>query len=358
MTAIKFSNTNAQFFPTLKQRVSDYFEENKISPTGNYILYIKSAILISLLAATYIWLVFYTPSSILLALVLCMAMGFIFAGIGFNVMHDGAHGSYSKKNWLNNIMAYSLDLLGGSSYMWKYKHNMAHHSFTNIDGMDEDIDIRPFMRVSEGQKKLPMHKFQHIYGFLLYSLSYLIWIFSNDFSKYFKGKIRGTIAIPKMTIGEHVHFWATKIAYVAIFLIIPIFKVGLLKTILGYGLLVFVTGIVIAFTFQLAHVHEEAEFVAPHGEEFLIENNWAVHQMKTTANFATKQKWHGWFWGGLNYQIEHHLFPKISHIHYPAISKIVKQTCEEFNVAYMEFPTVVSAIYSHFMHLRALGSAA
>lgn len=358
MTSIKFNSTNTQFFATLRKRVNQYFEDNKIQPTGNYKLFIKTGLLIAGLAGCYTWLVFYTPASILLALFLCSLMGILFAAVGFNVMHDGSHGSYSNINWLNTIMAHTLNLLGGSAYMWKHKHNFAHHSFTNIEGMDEDIDIKPFLRVNTSQKKYWFHRWQHIYSFLLYGFTYLIWIFFQDFRKYFSRKVTALIEIPKLNLSQHIIFWMTKITYATTFFILPIWQVGVLKTLLGYGMLVFVCGILIAIVFQLAHVHEEAAFVEPKGEPFVIENDWAIHQINTTANFATRQSWHNWFWGGLNFQIEHHLFPRISHIHYPAISKIVKQTCREFNIAYNEFPTVVSAIYSHLTHLRKLGSAA
>ncbi|HNR07042.1 MAG TPA: acyl-CoA desaturase [Saprospiraceae bacterium] len=357
MAAIKFISNNTQFFPVLRKRVNQYFEEKGIPQTGNYKLYIKTALLSAGLIGTYLWLVFFTPHSILLGLLLCGILGVLVAAVGFNVMHDGAHGSYSNISWLNNVMAYSLNVLGGSSFMWKHKHNIAHHSFTNIEGMDEDIDIKPFLRVNTSQKRYWFHRFQHIYGLILYGFTYLMWIFFNDFKKYFSRKVTDHTALPPMNLREHLTFWLTKFAYAVTFFILPVWQVGLLKTLLGYGMLVFITGILIAIVFQLAHVHEEAAFVEPQGEPFVIENDWAIHQINTTANFATKQKWHSWFWGGLNYQIEHHLFPRISHVHYPEISKIVKQTCREFNIAYNEFPTVIHAIHSHFTHLKKLGVA-
>ncbi|MEP7320771.1 MAG: acyl-CoA desaturase [Saprospiraceae bacterium] len=356
MPTVKFSNNNAQFFSTMRTRVNEYFKDRKIATTGNYKLYTKTAILVGLMILNYIWLVFFTPHNILIGLLLCSSLGFLFAAIGFNVMHDGAHGSYSNKSWLNRLMSYSLDLLGGSSYMWYFKHNVAHHSFTNIEDMDEDINIRPLMRVNKEQEQLKIHKFQHYYGLFLYSFSYFIWIYVNDFQKYFKRRIAHSVVIPKMTFLQNLQFFLSKVGYIIIFVGIPIWQVGFLKTLMGYGLMVFVCGILIGITFQLAHVNEETEFVAPEGESFVVENEWAIHQINTTANFATKQKWHGWFWGGLNFQIEHHLFPRISHIHYPAISKIVKQTCREFNVAYTEFPTLLSAISSHLTHLKHLGT--
>jgi len=358
MAKIKFNNSNALFFNTLKDRVDQYFVEKRIDYTGNFKLYLKTIILVSILVACYAILVFFTPASGWLSLSICAIMGLDMAAIGFNVMHDGAHGSYSKIKWVNNMMSYSLNLLGGSSFMWKLKHNVNHHSYTNIEGMDDDIDIKPWIRVHTTQPKYWFNKFQHIYGLLLYGLTYLFWIFMNDFRKYFSRKISDFTPIRKMKPSEHFAFWATKIGYVGLFLILPIYNVGVAYTLMGYGVTVFVCGIAIAIVFQLAHVVEDAPFIDTLGEDTKIETEWAVHQLNTTFNFATKNKTVSWLLGGLNFQVEHHLFPKISHIHYPELNKILMKTCKEFNIAYNEFPSVASALRSHLMHLKQIGSAA
>ena len=356
MPTVKFANNNSLFFTTLRSRVNEYFLLNRLSSTGNTILYVKSAILISMMLLNYVMLVFFTPDNAILAYGLCATLGFWFAAIGFNVMHDGAHASYSDKKWLNTLMANTLEVMGGSSFLWHFKHNVAHHSFTNIEEMDEDIKIKPLMRTNDNQVKLKFHRFQHWYCLFIYSLSYFIWIYVNDFKKYSRQKIAQSVVIPDMTSRQTMQFWGAKFMYAIIFILIPILKVGLLATFTGHVVFVFTCGILIGVTFQLAHVNGETEFIAPEGDELYIENEWAIHQVNTTANFATKHKWHNWFWGGLNFQIEHHLFPKVSHVHYPAISKVVKQTCREFNVTYAEFPTVASALRSHLKHLRDMGA--
>jgi linoleoyl-CoA desaturase len=274
-------------------------------------------------------------------------------------MHDGAHGSFSTKPWVNDMMSHSLEMMGGSSFMWKVKHNQNHHTFTNIEGMDDDIDIKPFIRVSVDQPKKWYHRFQHVYSFLLYALTYFFWIFWLDFKKYFSGKI-GELKIKKMSAKDHVIFWVSKVMYIMVFVVVPIYRVGLLETILGYSVVLVVTGLIISIVFQLAHIVEGAIFpVGIDGSKSLkIETEWAIHQLNTTANFATKNKVVSWFVGGLNFQVEHHLFPKISHVHYPEISKLVKETCQQFNVNYMEFPTVFAAIKSHVVHLKHVGVAA
>lgn len=353
MQKVSFNNKNSVFFNVLKEKVDTYFKSNNIPQTGNYKLYIKTALLLLSVAALYTVLVFFTPN-MWVSIVLCCLMGINLAGIGFNIMHDGAHGSFSQKTWVNELMGYSLNVMGGSVYLWKYKHNVNHHSFTNIEGMDDDIDIKPWIRVHEDQEKYWYHRFQHIYWAGLYGVTYLLWIFVQDFKKYFTGKI-GETPFRKMDTKEHFIFWISKLLYIAAFIILPIFSVGLIETIIGYSVISFVCGFIIAVVFQLAHIVEDAQFSTPDKESYKIEEEWAVHQIKTTANFATKSKIVSWFTGGLNFQVEHHLFPRISHIHYPKISQLVRETCEQFNVAYLEFPTVLSAVRSHVVHLKQVG---
>lgn len=353
MQRITFNNKNSVFFNALKEKVDTYFKSNNISETGNIKLYIKTIILLLTAAGLYTTLVFFTPN-VWISIILCALLGINLAGIGFNVMHDGAHGSFSTKNWVNELMGYSLNAMGGSVYLWKYKHNVNHHSFTNIEGMDDDIDIKPWMRVHSDQKKYWFHKFQHIYWVGLYGATYLLWIFFQDFKKYFTGKV-GETPFRKMDVKEHIIFWVSKLVYIAAFLVLPVFTVGLVETIVGYSVIAAVCGLFIAVVFQLAHIVEDAQFATPDAKVYKIEDEWAVHQIQTTANFATKSKVVSWFTGGLNFQVEHHLFPRISHIHYPKIAELVRETCAQFNVQYIEFPTVYAAVRSHVSHLKEVG---
>jgi len=357
MSQPTFARTAPVFFQRLREVTEAYFKENNLKKTGDHRLYWKTAILLTALVGLYTVLVFFTPTSVVLSLGLCALLGLVLASIGFNVMHDGAHGSYSSRKWVNEMMGHSLNLLGGSVHFWKMKHNENHHTFTNVEGMDDDIDIKPWMRVHADQPKHWFHRFQHIYGLLLYGLTYLFWVFFNDMKKYFTGKIADNTRMKPMSLKEHIIFWVTKIGYVGIFIVLPMFFAGVVPTLVGYGVMVFVTGIFIAVVFQLAHVVEETEFVHPPTDGHHIEAEWAIHQVNTSVNFATQNKVWNWLFGGLNFQVEHHLFPRISHVHYPELNKRLKQVCAEFNVQYREFPTLRSALRSHLMHLRQVGMA-
>ena len=348
----KFPTTTQSLHAELKRRVNQYLAQNHIVATGNAKLFSKAIILISLFVITYVHLVFFTPS-IFWAVLECLFFGGLIAAIGFNVMHDGSHGSFSKYAWLNKLASSSISVLGASRYMWGMKHVTIHHTYTNIDGVDDDIEVGIFMRMAPTQKHIGMHRFQHIYFWFLYMLLYIFWIFFADYKKYFSKKI-GSIKLSDMTLAEHIEFWAVKVYHVAAFVIVPIYMVGWVSWLVGFLVATLFAGFVLSIVFQLAHTVEDTSFPVANQPENKMPDEFAAHQILTTANFATKSKLVSWLVGGLNFQIEHHLFPKVSHVHYPAISKIVKEACADFNLNYIEYPTVLSAIKAHFNYVKQM----
>ncbi|HEV8286620.1 MAG TPA: acyl-CoA desaturase [Chitinophagaceae bacterium] len=353
MPKVTFNNKNNVFYSVLKSEVEKYFQQKRLRKTGNWKLYIKSGLLIPLAIALYIFLLF-MPMPVLLSVLLCAVLGFVLASIGFNVMHDACHGSFSRHKWINNLFGYTLNALGGNEFFWRQKHNIIHHTYTNIDGMDDDIAKSPLIRQCETQKWLPAHRVQHIYLPLVYAITSIAWTFIMDFVKYFNQKIV-TTSIQNMTAKNHFIFWASKVLYVVFYILIPALIVGWQAWIIGFIVVHVVFGFTLAIVFQLAHVVEHTEFDSVEEDPKLIETEWAIHQIKTTANFATHNKIISWFVGGLNFQIEHHLFPRVSHVHYPALSKIVKKVCELHDMPYHQFPSMSSAIISHFRFMRKLG---
>lgn len=354
MIVPKFLNPTNSFHAELRKRTNDYFVKINSKPTGNSKLYTKAMVLILSFIAVYVHLVVFTSPFVWLNIFECLLLGTLTAAIGFNIMHDGAHGSFSQKKWLNELAGLSLNVLGANVFMWKTKHNVVHHTFTNIEGMDDDINARPFLRLCETQKKYKIHKFQHLYFIFAYSLLYIYWIFFTDYKKYFSGKV-GEMPIKKMTAADHISFWGFKIFHFGLFVLLPIYFVGFKTWLIGFLIYGLFAGIVLSLVFQLAHTVSDTHFPVPDVQTGKVEDEWAVHQIKTTANFATTNKIVSWFTGGLNFQVEHHLFPHISHIHYPAISQIVKQVCSEYNIPYIEYPKVRMAIASHVAHLKHMG---
>ncbi|MBZ5858515.1 fatty acid desaturase family protein [Flavihumibacter profundi] len=353
MPKVSFNNKNNLFFTALKTNVDQYFNKNGLKKTGDFNLYAKSLILIPGAILVYVSLLVF-PLSGGIQILLSGLLGAILASIGFNVMHDACHGSYSTKKWVNDLLGLSLNALGGNSFIWKFKHNILHHTYTNVDGMDDDIAKSPLMRQCRSQKWVPAHKFQHIYVLGVYAISSFAWVFLMDFNKYFKQNVNGT-PLQKMSRQDHIVFWISKLLYGIFYIAIPVLAVGWGPWAIGFAVMHVVMGLTLALVFQLAHVVEHTEFEHIDGENTHIENAWAEHQVRTTANFAPGNIFVNWYVGGLNYQVEHHLFPRISHVHYPAISKIVQSTCQEFNLPYHTYPTMTSSMISHFRMMKSLG---
>ena len=358
MQTIKFSKIDPnQFFKTARHRVNQYFETKKISRMGSYKIVIKSIFMLSLYLVPYILMLSGVISG-WWAIAGYAVMGFGTAGVGLGVMHDANHGTFSKYKVINRIMGYTINLIGGSSFTWKIQHNVLHHSFTNIYKLDEDIDDKPFLRLSPHGIKKSYHRFQHIYAWFIYCLATVSWILFKDFKQLFlynsNGITEDTGFNPRH---EAIALISSKFVYVSLVLVLPMFFVASWYIILlGFLLMHVVAGFMITTIFQLAHVVEGADH--HHLErQSVIDNTWALHQLSTTANFANKNKVLTWLIGGLNYQIEHHLFPHISHVHYPAISKIVKKTAEECGLKYNEYMSMFSAMKSHARMLKQIAAA-
>lgn len=344
------------FSKEMRMRVNKYFKENKISVKGNYMLWIKFVF----------WMMVYVSPFVLIltgvltgfwAMVMVVVMGAAMAGIGLNIMHDANHGSFSKKKWVNDLAGSTLILLGGNPYNWKLQHNILHHSFTNIFNKDEDVSPPAVMKFDPSDKTRWIHRFQHIYAVLFYGLMTLSWTISKDYIQivqfYKKGMLKGN---KSSLFKEILRITAVKVFYYAYILVLPIFVMDFIwwQWLIAFFVMHFTAGVILALIFQCAHVVEETSNPVPDAKGH-IEDEWMVHQLKTTANFGTKSKILNWFSGGLNFQIEHHLFPNISHVHYPKLSKIVRKTAKDFGLKYHNHVTFLGAIISHFRTLSVLG---
>ena len=356
-TKVKFSRVDStKFFRTLNKRVNAYFKENNIKRTGNWKLHLKTVIMFSLFLTPY-FLILTLNISQWWMLLLTLIMGVGMAGVGMNVMHDGNHGSYSSKKWINKLMGSSMYILAGNVYNWQVQHNVLHHTYTNIHGHDEDMDAGRVIRFTKHAKWRRFHKFQHYYSVFLYGLLTFNWAITTDF-KQTKRYLAQKLAYGKLP--SPLKQWSTvvitKILYAVVWIVIPMVFLAIAwwKILIGFFIMHYVAGLILSIVFQLAHMVEEAQMPLPDNTG-TMKNTWAIHQLFTTVNFSTKNRLVNWFTGGLNHQVEHHIFPNVSHIHYTKISKIVKQTAREFNLPYNEYSTTRSAIISHFKHLKEMG---
>ena len=357
MTEALFATVNfipkgdSEFGNIVRKRVSEYFTSNGISRTGDYRIWIKIIILPVIYLAPFVLIMTNWYSSTLWAFYgLWAIMGIGLAGCGLGIMHDACHGAISKSHAVNNFIGeLILGLAAGSTTNWKIQHNLLHHSYTNIDGYDEDIDPGGVMRFSPHQPVKPFYRFQVIYAWFVYGLMTFFWATFKDYLQLNRYNKKGLVNKYGSTFKiEFLKLVLQKILYYGLFIALPIIFLDIAwwHVVLGWFSMHFIAGVILGCVFQPAHVVPTSEFPLPDGEN-KIEGDWAKYQMLTTANFAPGNRLLSWYIGGLNYQIEHHLFPNMSHVHHRRISRIVKQTAEEYGVPYNSQPTFLGALANH-----------
>lgn len=315
---------------------------------------------------TVFMLAMYLVPMIILNLGLVSSVGLLFglyvmaglgaAGVGMGVMHDANHGSYSSNRHVNKYLGYTMNLLGANASVWKIQHNILHHTYTNIKGADDDINPPFILRFSPSSEKLWMHRYQHIYVWFFYGISTLSWVLSTDYVRIKRYHKMGFFNKKNELLREILKIFVWKSFYFSFTLILPLIMIPIAPWIilLAFASMHFVTGLSLSIVFQTAHVMPGNDFPIP-DDKGLIANDWSIHQLATTSNFSPRSKFLYWFIGGLNYQIEHHLFPNISHIHYKKISPIVAKTAREYGLPYQTKKNFISAIWDHVNMLKQLG---
>lgn len=353
---IKFGkyNSTSNFHNEVKKRVDEYFITENISKSANTQMVAKTIFILIGWSSTY-FLILSNAVNPLIMFVLALFHGFFAAMIGMNIAHDAIHGSYTKNSKLNKRIGLIFNFVGANDYVWGISHNMVHHTYTNIPQHDEDIHQVPILRMEPTQELWWIHRFQHIYAFFLYSLATMSWVFIKDYVKFFQHQL-GSHYRKTFPRREIFRLFFYKAIYYTIFLVIPLIVINLpwYWILLGFVGAHVVEGMTLAIIFMLAHIIEDVEYPEPDANG-KMELPWADLQLHTTANFAMENRIVNFVTGGLNFQIAHHLFPKVCHIHYPKISKIIKQTALDYNLPYIEYETFSGALASHRRVLKKFG---
>lgn len=345
-----------QFGMEVRKNVNAYFKEKGITTKGDARMLVKAIVMLSIYIAPFIVLLT-VPLGVWPALLLAILMGIGEAGIGMSVMHDAAHGAFSGKPWVNNLFASTMFLLGSNTFNWKVQHNILHHTFTNIYGYDQDIETKAVIRLSEHAPLKKFHRFQFLYAYFFYGLMTLSKLITDMdqllvFNK--EGITKEQNCNPTLEI---VKLIGGKILYFSVIIGLPLvftdFKWW--QILIGFSILHVTAGMIMSTVFQMAHVVEGAEQPLPDSNG-IIKNEFAVHQLHTTSDFARNNHFLNWYVGGLNFQIEHHLFPNTCHIHYSKIAPIVEKTAREFGIAYNLKPSFLNAFISHARRLKTLGN--
>jgi linoleoyl-CoA desaturase len=341
-------------YPELTRRIEQFLKETGQTRFGERKMLPKAVFVISAHFVLYALLLSETITG-WWAVLGCVLFALNQAAIGFNVMHDGHHGSFSPKPSRNRAAGYLIAWLGGDGFIWNFRHIGLHHPFTNIHEADSDIDFYPFMRMAPAQPHRWWHRYQHYYAPLLYPLYYPVWIFGYDYQDYFT-KSTPSASLPVMTRADHVRFWAFKVGYFLWLFVVPMYFLGVQNVLIGASIVLAVTSVMIVTIFVFGHSSDEQIFPIM-AEDGSIEDEWAMHQLRATANFATKNPFWNWYCGGLNFQVEHHLFPWLSHVHYRDVQPIVQQFCREHNIDYNDRPSYWAALKAHWRLLTLLSKA-
>lgn len=352
----KFPKDEAGFQAELRRRVDAHFRATGRSQTGGWRIALKAAIVLAWLATAYAVLVF-AVGTWWQAVPVAVLLAFAMAAVGFNIQHDGGHGAFSRCGWVNKAAAATLDLIGGSSYLWRWQHGVFHHTFTNIAGQDTDIDVGSAVRLSPHQPRLRFHRWQHLYIWALYGVMAVRWHLFGDLKIAVTGTM-GTHRVPRPKGWDLAVFVLGKTVSIGLLLALPMVWHPWWVVLLFYALVMGVLGVTLSVVFQLAHCVEEATFPVPEAGTMRMAQPWAVHQVHATVDFARDSRLLAWLLGGLNFQVEHHLFPRVSHVHYPALAPIVERTCREFGVRYAVHRSFWAGLGSHYRWLRRRGRPA
>lgn len=349
MDAANESPHETHVFRDLKRLVNEYLRQSPIDAVGPTQIYIKGAILVGSWILTYILLMMYGPSHAIIGALLLGVLFVLTCGLEFSIMHDASHQAFSTNKMVNAVaLNFTLGVIGGCPMSWHEEHVVSHHGHTNVLGSDPDVYAAHVLRLHPDDKSHWWHRWQHLYAIPLYSFMWLHWFFLD---------IRNAVLNTYELKGKRYWlFWVLIvwgwIPHLVLGLVIPyIFFQNMWVVGIGYAALFMLVSITMAMTFVLAHVSDGRIFFETIKDK---RKDWAVHQLETTMDFSVDNRFLNWLLGGLNFQVEHHIFPGLCHLHYPEIQKIVKQYCLENGIPYHESKTVIGAVWRHLVHLKTL----
>lgn len=348
---LEFSK-DVTFQTELRRRVDELFRTAELRKRDCWQMYLKSAIILTVFGLAW-WGLVFVAQTVVQGLALAILLGLATTMIGFNIQHDGGHGAYSDNRWINRIAAGTLGIIGGSTYTWRWKHSVIHHMYVNITGYDNDINIGRLGRLAPHQKHLWFHRWQHLYMWPLYGFEALKLQLLDDFRYIITGRL-GEHRIGRPLRWELVNFIVSKAAFACLAFVVPMLFHPVWVVLFYYLVTAWVLGLVMVLVFVTPHLVADAEFPLPTDASH-IDRPWAVHQAKVTVDFGRRHRVMTVLLGGLNYHKEHHLFPLICHVNYPAIAPVVEQACRDFGLPYNEHPTFAAGLAAHYRWLRQMG---
>jgi linoleoyl-CoA desaturase len=342
----------SSFPKVLRRRLDRFFAEGKISPKANRMMWVKIATGLTVLLGSWVAIYALRPDSwkfIVLYVLGGLAQTFLL----LNIAHDSNHNAISSTPSVNKLLNYVFDVCGISSYMWRILHHRGHHSCVNVTGEDDALTGRGIFRFTPHEERAKWHRFQHLYALFFYAVFSLDYVFVRDFESFFFPK-HDYLKRTKHPVREYAILFAGKAFYVTYMLVLPVALLGKSPWLVALGFLLvhLVVGLSVSLVFQTTHTIDTTYFPVTRNEF----DNAVYHIFATTADYATDNPVVGWLAGGLNHHIAHHLCPFVCHTHYASLTRIVKETAEEFGIPYRQHPTMSRAIVHHLILLKQLGT--
>ncbi|MHB1948577.1 MAG: fatty acid desaturase family protein [Gammaproteobacteria bacterium] len=346
---------SSAFQQRVQEEVSRYFNESQRSQRDAFAYYMKVILILTWAIGSYYFLIF-THFSYPYKIGFAISLSFAISGIGMNIAHDANHSACSRWRWVNQVLSFTFEIIGVSSFVWRIKHNKLHHYYTNVTNIDPDLDHSKLIRSVPEMKLQPFHQYQAYYIWLLYLFFTFRWHLTSDYLYFIKSFKKYMTRLPMLTKIKIIsRFILGKLLSYSLYFVIPLFYYPWWLVLSFYFCIVALVGLILAPIFDVAHINDEVLFLPANEDMTVFNHDHAILQVSTTANFGAKNRFFSWYIGGLNYQIEHHLFPSTCHVHYPAISKIVRQVCQEFNIPYVKFDSFFAALRSHHKLLKKMG---
>jgi linoleoyl-CoA desaturase len=354
---VRFRSTPEKdlFIKTLRQRIDGYFKQKGISQCANTEMKLKGILAAIAWVGVYALLLSNVLSPYPWAMILgFMALGFVNIFIAFNVVHDACHNAYSANKRTNKILGLSMNFIGGNAYLFTMMHN-AHHAFVNIHGIDVTLESHGTFRFTPHEPYKKHHRWQHIYTPFLYMMAMIHWAVIKDWKWFYQERHIGN---QKNIVHPKSEFWTLligKIVYFGLTLVIPmlVIEAAWYWILLGWVNIHLLPGLTFAVIFQATHVYNGTTYPLP-DKDGNIENNYAIHVLATTADFGRKNPVGCWLMGGINLHVIHHILPTVCHVHYPALTQILKDTCDEYGLEYQENPNLWVAFRKHIEMLKIL----
>lgn len=316
-------------------------------PIGDPRLQRKALVIVLWFALSYAGLL--GAPTLAVAVFAAFSLALAASALGFGVFHDANHRTLFQRPAANLLAArFCSALLGPSRHFWVRKHNGLHHRQPNVIGWDDDLETRGLLRFSPARAWEPRFRRQEVKALLYYGLNTVEWLFWKDFHCLASGRLNKWHPM-RLSAAESTEFLACKGIYLLLFVLPPFLVLPLLWAVAAFVVFHLVLSWALAVVFQVAHLTPGMEFGGVRAGD-----DWATHQIRTTADFATGSRVATWFTGGLNHQIEHHLFPNVAHTHYSGLRPIVRAAAKRQGLQCHDLDSFFAALQQHFVLLRQL----